>query len=305
MVATLSLTQFQQQASRANFVDALMASLRNDGFVVIRDHNISTSLLQQSYDLVEQLFSLPPVVKQRYEINHKGERGYIGFGREKAKDNPHPDLKEFWHIGPEIGANHPYADHYPANVWPKEVAQFQTCLSTLYQRLYVLAEQLLEAIACGLGLNEAFFDDMITHGNTVQRLIHYPAMNTIEAKQGVRAAAHADINLITLLVGATDSGLELLSKQGEWLPVQHREGDIVVDTGDMMALLTNNVLPATVHRVINPEDMTKARYSIPFFVHPKHDYLLRPLSNCGSPLDIEPITAGDFLQQRLRENGFT
>jgi len=306
-VPRLSLQGFHNPATQADFVTALWQALSEFGFVVICDHGISAQQFARAYELSQQLFSLPLTTKQRYEAGH-GQRGYISFGKEYAKDNPHPDLKEYWHIGPDISPGSPYWNEYPKNIWPEDsLPAFKAFFQQLHQQLNSVAETLLQAIALAAHLPENYFSELIADGNTVQRLIHYPPLAGLQAGQSVRAAAHADINLMTLLIGATESGLELLNRDGSWLPVANQENDLVVDTGDMMALLTNNALPATVHRVVNPEDPTKPRYSIPFFVHPHNRALLSPLPEFvgeEQAAQFAPITAGDYLAQRLRENGF-
>ena len=301
-VPTLSLSDLHSDA-RQDFIKALYDSLSDYGFVVIKDHGIDTKTLQHAYSVAQDFFRLPLDIKQQYE--GQGERGYMSFGREKAKDNPHPDLKEYWHVGPELTADSPYKDSYPSNQWPQELPQFKPCFLGLYEALLDLARQLLAALGEAMDLDANYFVDLINDGNTVQRLIHYPPLEGLEVKDSIRAAAHADINLMTLLVGATDSGLQLLDRDGTWLAVENQEGEIVVDTGDMMALLTNDRLPATVHRVINPEVSNTARYSIPFFVHPHNNALLEPLPQFveDNNRHFEPITAGDYLHQRLIENG--
>lgn len=313
-VPRLSMAALSQPHSRADFIARLWQALADYGFVVICDHGIAPAKFTRAYDLAEQLFAQPLAIKQGYELGG-GHRGYVSFGKETAKDCEFPDLKEFWHIGPEWSAcSSAQAAPFPDNVWPEDpLPEFRPFFQTLHRELTAVAEALLTALAEAMQLPDSFFSELIARGNSVQRLIHYPALaaisraESISAEQSVRAAAHADINLMTLLIGATDSGLQLLDKNGQWLPVENQSNDLVVDTGDMMALLTNNALPATVHRVVNPKDTSRPRYSIPFFVHPGKDALLAPLAqfvDASRPAQFEPITAGDFLAQRLRENGF-
>ncbi|WP_345426353.1 isopenicillin N synthase family dioxygenase [Halioxenophilus aromaticivorans] len=292
-------------ASRQAFIDQLWQALAEFGFVVISDHGISASTFTKAYALSQQLFGLPLAQKQGFEQGN-GQRGYIAFGKETAKGSNHPDLKEYWHIGPELNtAGAVYVD-YPANVWPDaQMPAFKPFFLALHQQLTEVALTLLEALALAMELPNDYFANMIHRGNSVQRLIHYPPLGQTDPGESVRAAAHADINLMTLLIGATDSGLELLDKNGRWLAVENQANDLVVDTGDMMALLTNNALPATVHRVVNPTNTTEPRYSIPFFVHPRNEVVLKPLAQFASQGEArQPISAGDYLAQRLRENGF-
>lgn len=307
-VPRLSLAHFDHPQFRAAFISDLWHALASYGFVVICDHGIRPSTFARAYELTQQLFALPASDKQVYELGG-GHRGYVSFGKETAKGCEFPDLKEFWHIGPEFepGESCRVAP-FPKNLWPdQQIPAFKAFFKGLHRELNQVALRLLHALAMAMQLPENYFNDLIYMGNSVQRLIHYPPLSALEQGSAVRAAAHADINLMTLLVGATESGLELLDKSGKWLAVENHENDLVVDTGDMMALLTNNELPATIHRVVNPTDKTKARYSIPYFVHPHKDALLSPLPQCvteQNPAQFSAIRAGQFLEQRLKENGF-
>ncbi|MEM7359967.1 MAG: 2-oxoglutarate and iron-dependent oxygenase domain-containing protein [Pseudomonadota bacterium] len=302
-VRRLNLENNREQGSRAEFIEGLFLGLTECGFAVIHGHGIKEKLLQDAYALNEALFALPLEEKMTLAVGQGGERGYTAFGREYAKDNPHADLKEFWHIGPELSSDSPYAGAYPDNVWPTEPAEFKTCFLGLYRQLLDVAQQLLQAVGRALDLQDDFFDDLTADGNSVLRLIHYPPVAGMNTELQMRAAPHADINLMTLLVGATDSGLQLLDHDGSWINVESEPGDIIVDTGDMMARLTNHALPATIHRVINPDNSHTSRYSMPFFVHPHGKALLECLPQFKDGSEAAPITAGDFLEQRLRENG--
>lgn len=302
-VRRLNLTHFSANETRAEFVNELFQGLKECGFAVIEGHSIDEKLLQNAYALNKTLFALPIEEKMALAVGQGGERGYTAFGRESAKDNPHPDLKEFWHIGPELAADSPYASNYPANVWPTQLEEFKHCFLELYTHLFNTAQQLLLAIGSALELQPGFFEELIADGNSVLRLIHYPPVAGMDTELQMRAAPHADINLMTLLVGATDSGLQLLDHQGNWVDVESEPGDIIVDTGDMMARLTNHALPATVHRVINPDNAQTSRYSMPFFLHPHGNALLECLPQFRDGSEAAPITAGEFLDQRLRENG--
>lgn len=303
-VPNLSLQQYLAPETQASFARDLYNSLSEYGFVVISDHGIEQKIFDRAYELSKQLFELPLDSKAQYETG-SGQRGYISFGKESAAGNPFPDLKEYWHVGPELVDSSPLKSEYPENIWPGEIEDFKPFFSKLYTDLNSVAETLFLALAEAMGLEKEFFTKMIHEGNSIQRLIHYPALTGLEVGNSIRAAAHADINLMTLLIGATDSGLELLDRDGNWLPVENQEGDLVVDTGDMMARLTNNQLPATIHRVVNPKDGSKPRYSIPYFVHPKNSVTLECIDQFkGDGSQDDPITAGDYLDQRLRENGF-
>ena len=309
-VPTLNLEELNNIDQRKTFIQSLYQGLKEYGFVVLKNHGISQATIDQAYQLSKKLFELSLDKKQQYIANN-GQRGYIPFGKEKAKGFDLPDLKEYWHIGPQLEEISPYFEAYPSNLWPEEIPEFKAFFLGLHNELNSIAEKVLYALGEAMNLEANFFQELIKDGNSIQRLIHYPALAKVKNENGVnegavRAAPHADINLMTLLIGATDSGLELLDKDGSWLPIESQEGEIVLDTGDMMAYLTNNQLPATVHRVVNPKDTSKPRYSIPFFVHPHNNASLDALP--GFKTDektiFEPITAGEFLDQRLKENGF-
>ncbi|WP_426732950.1 isopenicillin N synthase family dioxygenase [Myxococcus faecalis] len=294
---------------RARFVQVFGEGLREFGFVSVVGHGIDDGLIRRTYSDVEKLFQLPEDVKTRYAVPElAGQRGYTGFGKEHAKDRKVGDLKEFWHVGRELPEGHPYLKHYGANVWPGEVPSFREHALALFRELDGAASVMLHALAEFFGVARDTFSGMATEGNSVLRLIHYPPLKERFIPGGVRAAEHEDINLITLLCEGTASGLELLTRDGEWLPVDTLRGQIVVDSGDMLSRVTNEIIPATTHRVVNPKsaDEDTVRYSLPFFVHPYSDCVLEPLPCTQTPENPArhgPITAGAFLQQRLRENG--
>lgn len=258
-----------------------------------------------AYDLIHEFFNLPLEVKNKYHLeNGGGQRGYTPFKREHAKDNPNPDLKEFWHVGRELSSKSPYLNIYAPNFWPVEILEFKKVLMELWNAMDAASTLLLEAIGKGLDAPEGYFRELVRDGNSILRTIHYPPTDGEDTTNSIRAAAHEDINLITMLVGATASGLELLDKDGSWLPVNSMPGQIVVDSGDMMARLTNEVLGATTHRVVNPMNDGSERYSMPFFVHPHANASLRCLPSCVGPGEKYPdITANEFLDQRLKEIG--
>lgn len=302
-ITRLSLKQLETEPDE--FRRQLYLGLREYGFIILRDHPISKAKLDDAYALAEQLFALPVETKLRYDSGKGAARGYTAFGRENAVGNVHADLKEFWHIGPDVAADSPYHGFYPDNVWPQEIPGFETTFRDLYRELEQLGKHLLAELGEEMGLERRFFADMVEDGNSVYRLLHYPAVEGLDTARAMRAAPHADINLITLLVGATDSGLELLDRHGNWLAVESEPDEIVVDTGDMMSRLTNDMLPSTVHRVVNPNMMDRSRYSMPFFLHPHSRASLNCLPQCAGPSGgkYPPITAGEFLDQRLRDIG--
>ncbi|HEY9422436.1 MAG TPA: 2-oxoglutarate and iron-dependent oxygenase domain-containing protein [Thermoanaerobaculia bacterium] len=293
-------------ATRSRLIDTLGEGLREFGFLNVEGHGIDSSLIQGTYELWQRFFELPDDVKRRYAGVDGGSRGYTPFGVEHAKDNPLPDLKEFWHVGQEPPEGHPLSQEYPANVWPAEIPEIQEPTLRLYSSLERVAENLLRALAEYFEMPRDTFSSMMAVGNSILRIIHYPPVKP-EHAPAVRAAAHEDINLITLLCEATDSGLEILTREGEWMPVETGPGQIVVDAGDMLSRFTNQVVPATTHRVVNPaENAARDRYSMPFFVHPYPACDLtineRFVSE-DNPPKHPPITAGAFLEQRLREIG--
>jgi isopenicillin N synthase-like dioxygenase len=290
---------------RETFVADLYEGLTDCGFVVLRDHGIAKADLEKAFDLIKAFFALPVETKLKYDSGSGGARGYTAFGRENAAGNPHSDLKEFWHVGQELAPTSPYFGIYEPNHWPEELPEFKAHMLSIYAQLEALGKSMLAALTGPLGLAPDFFDNMVEDGNSVYRLLHYPAVEGMDTSQSMRAAPHADINLITLLLGATDSGLELLGKEGEWIPVASTSDEIVLDTGDMMSRLTNDVFPSTVHRVVNPAVQSSSRYSMPFFLHPHSAARLDCLPQCAGEggAKYPPISAGEFLQQRLREIG--
>jgi isopenicillin N synthase-like dioxygenase len=299
--------------TRTEVIRTLGEGLQEFGFLNVEGHGIDRGLIRRTYDLWKKFFELPEEIKRRYIVGTGGARGYTPFGIEHAKGNPSPDLKEFWHVGQVAEAaeglppGHPARESYPPNVWPVEIPELETSTRELYRRLESCAAVLLTALAEHFELPRETFASMMKNGNSILRIIHYPAVPGGVDPHSVRAAAHEDINLITLLCEATDSGLEILSRDGTWLPVQAGEGQIVVDAGDMLSRATNEVVPATTHRVVNPPSgEARERYSMPFFVHP---YSACPLDvmerfvTPENPPKYPPITGGAFLEERLREIG--
>lgn len=310
-IPTLDIRRFTEpkdSGDRDAFVAELGAAYREWGFAGIRGHGIPQDLIDGAYDAFVEFFALPEDVKKRYHIpGGGGARGYTPFGIETAKDSKHFDLKEFWHVGREV-RDEKYADVMPANVWPTEVPEFRERALALYGALDSLGSRMLSALALGLGLDEGYFADKTNNGNSILRPIHYPPI-TADDIPNVRAGAHEDINLITLLVGASAEGLQVLSRKGEWVPYTAAADTIVVNIGDMMQRLTNHVLPSTTHRVVNPpgDKARQPRYSTPFFLHPNPDFVIDVLPSCTTAENPsrypEPITAQGYLEERLREIG--
>jgi isopenicillin N synthase-like dioxygenase len=306
-VPELSLNSYIQGSAqeRQDFINDFFMGLKDYGFIVLKDHPVSHELLNRAYALVEEFFALPTADKNQYALKDNGfQRGYTPFGQEHAKDAPVKDLKEFWHVGRDLPVGHRYDSLYPKNVWPKEVPEFQEVLTKIYRELDKVGKIMLEALTGPLELEKDYFSKMMGEGNSILRLLHYPPIPEGVDPRCVRAAAHEDINLITILVSATSSGLQLKDRDGTWLPVESESNSLVVDAGDMLARLTNNVIPSTTHRVVNPEGPNTARYSMPFFIHPNPDAMLTCLPSClGDGEKFAPISSQDFLMQRLREIG--
>jgi len=290
------------------FVNSLGEAFHKVGFVGVVNHGIPKSLVNDFYTAAHSFFSLPESTKLKYQIEGMaGQRGYTAFGREHAKQSDVPDLKEFFQIGQEVPQDHPRKGEYPDNVKVDEVPDFLRLGQELYRAFEESGGQLLRAIATHLDLTEDYFDKQIRHGNSILRAIHYPPILR-EPKSAIRAEQHEDINLITLLVGASAGGLQLLNKHGEWLDIVPEEDEIVVNVGDMLQRLTNNYLKSTTHRVVNPpkESWHIPRLSIPFFLHPVGQMDLSCLPHLVDeehPLAYEATTAGEYLDERLREIG--
>lgn len=302
-IASVSLAQPHE-----SFADALGRSFQDYGFAVIRDHGISQRLIKKAEQLSKALFALPDDAKRAYTIEGGGgARGYTPFGTEKAKNAAVHDLKEFWHVGRELPADDPLAQYMAPNIWPSEIADFEATFSALYDAFDQAGLKVLEAIALHLGLDQHFFAPTVKDGNSVMRLLHYPPLGDGAPDGAIRAAAHGDINTITLLLGAEEAGLELLKADGEWLPIDAEEGALVVNIGDMLDRLTNSRLKSTTHRVVNPagDGAKRSRYSMPFFLHFRPDYIIETLECCvgeGGENEVpEPISSHEFLIQRLRE----
>jgi isopenicillin N synthase-like dioxygenase len=308
-IPTVNLSHYRRGTpkERERFVQVFGEALKEFGFVTVEEHGVDDGLIRRTYSDVERFFQLPEATKQRYGAVMGGQRGYTGFGQEHAKNRTVGDLKEFWHVGRELSASHPhFSPLYGANVWPEEVPTFRRHTLQLFEALDEAAAVMLHALADFFGIGRTTFSDMVKDGNSILRLIHYPPLKERFIPGGVRSAEHEDINLITLLCEGTASGLELLTRDGQWIPVDTLRGQIVVDSGDMLSRVTNNVIPSTTHRVVNPSAEDTTRYSMPYFVHPYPSCVLAPLECCTTPENPAtqpPITADAFLQQRLREIG--
>ncbi|UYZ58504.1 isopenicillin N synthase family dioxygenase [Hymenobacter latericus] len=297
---------------KAKFVQQLGEAYQNIGFVALKNHGLTDEQTAQLYADVKEFFSLPDEVKQKYENPElAGQRGYTGKGKEHAKGRNTGDLKEFFHVGQEVDdANDPIAKEYPDNIFPEEVSRFKESTLRTYKTLEAAGKDVLRAIALYLNLPENYFDDKVRNGNSILRPIHYYPIENPDSvpADAVRAAEHGDINLITLLMGASADGLQVLRRDGKWIGITALPDQIVVNVGDMLQRLTNGVLKSTIHRVVNPprEKMNSSRYSIPFFMHPRSEMSLAALENCVSadnPKQQPDITAGEFLDERLVELG--
>ncbi len=312
-VPSLDLADFTDgdPTRKAKFVNDLGAAYNSIGFVAIRNHYLTDALSAQLYACIKNFFALTDSEKQKYEIaGLAGQRGYIGKGKEHAKGRNTGDLKEFYHVGQEVLDNDPIKQEYPDNIWPTELPEFKEIALEVYQRLEKTGVQMLRAIALYLNLPEDYFDKKVHHGNSILRPIHYFPIENPDAvpSDAVRAAEHGDINLITLLMGASADGLQVLRRDGKWIPITALPEQLVVNVGDMLERLTNKKLKSTIHRVVNPprDQMNKPRYSIPFFMHPRSEMNLAALPGCVDaqhPKLWADITAGEFLNQRLREIG--
>ncbi len=306
-IPTLDIRRLDSDSDRDAFVADLGAAYREWGFAGIRGHGIPAAQIEAAYDAFARFFALPEATKRKYHVaGGGGARGYTPFGVETAKGAQHFDLKEFWHVGREIPRDSRYAEVMPPNLWPDEIPGFRAVAYGLYQSLDRLGARMLGALALHVDLPDDYFFDKTSMGNSILRPIHYPPITTPEIPN-VRAGAHEDINLITLLVGASAEGLEVKSRNGKWVPFTADADTIVVNIGDMLQRLTNHVYPSTTHRVVNPpgEAARKPRYSTPFFLHPDPDFLIGVLPSCITPDNPsrypEPITAQAYLDERLRE----
>jgi isopenicillin N synthase-like dioxygenase len=302
-IAALSLSDFTDgdSSARAAFEQALLGGLQDTGFIILRDHGVSEALLGEAYGLAEAVFALPEAEKRK---SAGGMRGFTPFGTEHAKGSATADLKEFWQVGRDLPPDALHDPVFPPNVWPEALPRFQPVFSALFVALEETGRLLLQALAPGLGLARDHFDALIAGGPSLLRVLHYPPVEPDVPAGAVRAAAHEDINFITLLVAAKGAGLELLDRHGTWVPVVGRPGELIIDSGDMLARLTNGAIPATTHRVVNPTGPNVDRYSMPFFLHPRNEVSLAPLPSClGDGPKWPVMTAGAYLRERLGEIG--
>ena len=293
---------------KKKFVDAIGKAYEEIGFVALQGHFLDDALVENLYKEVKNFFSLPTETKQKYEIpGIGGQRGYVSFGKESAKGKKEGDLKEFWHFGQYVEDDEKFKAEYPDNLIVEELPEFNKVGKETYKMLEKTAKFVLRALALHLDLEETYFDNYIHNGNSILRPIHYPPI-TEEPKDAVRAAAHGDINLITLLMGAQGRGLQVQNHKGEWIDAIAKPNELMINVGDMLSRHTNNKLKSTMHRVVNPpkELWGTSRYSIPFFMHPISDMKLNVLEGCvddNSPKQFDDITAGEFLNERLIELG--
>ncbi len=302
-IQPVSLREFGRDFQ--GFSQQLGGSFARYGFAVLADHSLPQARVDAAIAATKAFFALPEDVKRRYIVGSGGQRGYTAFGIETAKDAAHFDLKEFWHMGRDLPSGHRYAEIMPPNVWPAEIPAFHPDVAWLFNALDDLGRQVLEAIAVYLKLDRQFFASTVDAGNSILRLLHYPPV----PKDGpnIRAGAHEDINVITLLLGAEEAGLEVLDRDGRWLPINPPAGSVVCNIGDMLQRLTNHALPSTTHRVVNPAPERRGfpRSSTPFFLHFNPDYEISTLPSCVDAQHPDryprPITADEFLQERLRE----
>lgn len=308
-IPTVDLAAFLQagKTEKEKFVQQLGKAYEEVGFVAVKNHGIPDELIKDLYQHVQQFFSLPLEQKRKYELPEMaGQRGYTSFGTEHAKGSDAPDLKEFFQYG-QVASDGFTSDNYPLNVKVDQVDGFNKTFNEAYRAFETSGKALLQAIALYLGLEESYFDKFVNNGNSILRAIHYPPI-THEPKTAIRAEQHEDINLITLLVGASADGLEILSKSGDWVAVTSLPDQIVVNVGDMLQRLTNNKLRSTTHRVVNPDRSLwhTSRFSIPFFLHPVAAMSLKCLDNCideAHTKAYDDTTAGEYLDERLREIG--
>jgi isopenicillin N synthase-like dioxygenase len=303
-IASVSLADADKDPQ--GFANELGRSFVDYGFAVIRDHGIPQDLIDRAEQKSKEFFALPEEVKRKYFIEGQGgARGYTPFGIETAKGLKASDLKEFWHVGRELPAGHKYEASMAPNIWPSEVQSFKDTFLELYEAFDQAGLKVLRAIARFLKVDEEYFTDTVKDGNSVMRLLHYPAQ-TEPTGEHIRAGAHEDINTITLLLGAEEAGLELKTKDGRWIPVMSRHGELVINIGDMLQRLTNGLLRSTTHRVVNPapDRASHARYSMPYFLHFRPDFVIEALPGtvpAGEQPKWPPISSHEYLQERLRE----
>ena len=309
-IPSLDLRDFlsEDPNRKEEFVQSIGKAFQEIGFCAVKGHLLSDELVERLYKQIKLFFDLPDEVKTKYEFpQYSGQRGYVAFGKESAKGSKHGDLKEYWHFGQYISEDEKDKYNYFPNIHVDELPEFNKVGKEVYSTLEKTAKYILRALAMYLNIEENYFDQYIKNGNSILRPIHYPPILD-DPKEAVRASAHGDINLITLLMGAHGKGLQVLHSNGEWIDATASEDELMINIGDMLSRHTNNVLKSTVHRVVNPDKelLKKSRYSIPFFMHPVSEMKLDVLESCvseESPKSFDDITAGDFLNERLVELG--
>lgn len=308
-IPVLSLKSFTEGTpeEKQKFIQDVGAALKDVGFFSLIDHNINPDLINGAYKISQEFFELPLKTKNLYDIKDQGKRGFTSFRKESAKNNDTPDLKEFYHVGQELNPNNPLYDIYPKNVFPVEYPDFKETMLMLYRELEECSVSVLKAAALYLNEQENLFSDMVKDGNTILRAIHYPKVEEGKFPGSIRAAAHEDINFITFLCESTAPGLELLQSDGTWLPIYKLNGQIIVNSSDMLSNISNGIFKSTTHRVVNPEpNKNVARFSMPCFIHPRSEVDLSPLISCIEEVGEQrtrSISAGDFLQERLKQLG--
>ena len=309
-IPSLDLRDFLSEDTKRKeeFVQSIGRAFQEIGFCAVKGHLLSDDLVERLYKQIKLFFDLPYEVKAKYEFpQYSGQRGYVSFGKESAKGSKHGDLKEYWHFGQYIEEEEKEKYNYFPNIHVDELSEFNEVGREVYSTLEKTAKHILRALALYLNIEEDYFDQYIKNGNSILRPIHYPPILE-DPKEAVRASAHGDINLITLLMGAHGKGLQVQHSNGEWVDAVASEDELMINIGDMLSRHTNNLLKSTVHRVVNPdrELLKKSRYSIPFFMHPVSEMKLNVLESCisdESPKSFDDITAGDFLNERLVELG--
>ena len=309
-IPSLDLRDFLSEDTKRKeeFVQSIGRAFQEIGFCAVKGHLLSDDLVERLYKQIKLFFDLPYEVKAKYEFpQYSGQRGYVSFGKESAKGSKHGDLKEYWHFGQYIEEEEKEKYNYFPNIHVEELSEFNEVGREVYSTLEKTAKHILRALALYLNIEEDYFDQYIKNGNSILRPIHYPPILE-DPKEAVRASAHGDINLITLLMGAHGKGLQVQHSNGEWIDAVASEDELMINIGDMLSRHTNNLLKSTVHRVVNPdrELLKKSRYSIPFFMHPVSEMKLNVLESCisdESPKSFDDITAGDFLNERLVELG--
>ena len=309
-VPVIDIQDYENPTKRILFIKELGDAMKDFGFVRVKGHQVNTQITGPAYDVAKRFFAQEEETKIKYVVEGgAGQRGFTPYLSESAKGSNNPDLKEFWHVGRELDPNDDLFSLYPRNLWPREISDFKDAMMNLYTSLEETSDILLKGLALYLDQPEDAFTELTDNGNTILRSLYYPALEGVKVIPGaIRAAAHEDINFITLLITSSASGLQLLTREGKWLDVDAEPGEIVADVGDMLSRVTNGFLPSTTHRVINPDDATTARYSMPFFVHPRPEAMLSVLENCKGENFPEPppdITGIDFLNERLVELGLT